>query len=104
MTICNQTWKNQYYVHIKFESLKCKNFLSAISIVCKMSSYNYAESHKEFNKDNRFWIAHRIAIGDTYHNTNKCIFCVDNTFSRPSHIWEVADGSVPSPAEYMITL
>ena len=69
-----------------------------------MSSYNYAESHKEFNKDNRFWITHRIAIGDTYHNTNKCIFCVDNTFSRPSHIWEVADGSVPSPAEYMITL
>ena len=61
-----------------------------------MSSYNYAESHKEFNKDNRFWIAHRVQE----------IYAIIRTsvFPMPSHIWEVADGSVPSPAEYMITL
>ena len=45
----------------------------------------YAEIHEEFDKGNRFWIAH--TVGGVIRTS---VFCVDKThFPRPSHIFWV---------------
>ena len=47
-----------------------------------MSSYNYAEIHREFNKNNRFWLAHREQEIGALMRTS--IFCVDKIcFPKP---------------------
>ena len=67
-----------------FESLKCNNFLSVISIMSKMSSFMQIKIHTQFNIANRFWIAYtEQEIGAIIYTS---VFCVDKThFPRPSH-------------------
>ena len=59
---CDWACENRSYLHVKFDidfkSLKYNNFLFVICIVSKMCGIIYAEIHEEFNKINRFWIAH----------------------------------------------
>ena len=72
-----------------FDSSKYNKFLSVIRIVSKMSSYSHTEIHEEFNKSNRFCIAHIYTEQDIArcHNTYKCILCRWDLFSQAwSHI------------------
>ena len=53
-----------------------------------MSSYSYAEIHEEFNKTNRFWIAHREQEIGAIIQTS--VLCVDRS---------VFPGPVPYPEQ-----